>query len=43
MNGCYRCVESLLLSRLLSQNLKIKIYIKNVVLFCVGVKLGVSH
>jgi len=43
-NACYRSVQNLLSSSLLSKNLKIKI-LKNMVclLFCMGVKLGRSH
>jgi len=42
-NACYHSVQNLFSSRLLSKNLKIKIYrtvILPVVLFCMGVKLG---
>ena len=40
-NACYHSVQNLLSSRLLSKNLKIKIY-RTVIclLFCMGVKLG---
>jgi hypothetical protein len=40
-NACYRSVHSLLSSRLLSRNVKVKIY-KIIIcqLFCMGVKLG---
>jgi hypothetical protein len=40
-NSCYYSVQNLLSSRLLSKNLKIKIY-KTIILpvFCMGVKLG---
>jgi len=40
-NSCYHSVQNLLSSRVLSRNLKIKIY-KTVILpvFCMGVKLG---
>jgi hypothetical protein len=40
-NACYHSVQCLLSSRLLSRNLKVKIY-KTIILpvFCVGVKLG---
>ena len=43
-NACYHSVQNLLSSRLLSKNLKIKIYIyielQFCLLFCMGVKLG---
>ena len=40
-NACYHLVQNLLSSRLLSKNLKIKIYRTIIfLLFCVGVKLG---
>ena len=40
-NACYYSVQNRLASRLLSKNLKIKIY-RNIILpiFCMGVKLG---
>ena len=40
-NACYHSVQNLLSSRLLSKNLKIKIY-SNIILpiFCTGVELG---
>jgi len=40
-NACYHSVEKLLSSRLLSKNLKIKIY-RTIILsdFCMGVRLG---
>ena len=40
-NACYHSVQNLLSSRLLSKNLKIKIY-RTIILpvFCMGVKLG---
>ena len=40
-NACYLSVQNLLASRLLSKNLKIKIY-RTIILpvFCMGVKLG---
>ena len=40
-NACYYSVQNLLSSRLLSKNLKIKIY-RTIILpvFCMGVKLG---
>ena len=38
-NACYNSVQNLLSSRLLSKNLKIKIYI-TCLLCCLGVKLG---
>jgi len=40
-NACYHSVQNLLSSRLLSKNLKIKIY-RNIILpvVCIGVKLG---
>ena len=40
-NACYHSVQNLLSSRLLSKNLKIKLY-KTIILpvFCMGVKLG---
>jgi hypothetical protein len=37
--ACYHSVQNLLSSRLLSRNLKIKIY-RTIILFCMGVKLG---
>jgi len=40
-NACYRSVQNLLSSSLLSKNIKIKVYIsKDFRLFCKGVKLG---
>jgi len=40
-NACYHSVQNLLFSRLLSKNLKIKIYRTIILLlFCMGVKLG---
>ena len=40
-NACYHSVQNLLSSRLLSKNLKIKIYRTiNLPVVCVGVKLG---
>jgi len=40
-NACYYSVQNLLSSRLLSKNLKIKIYRTIIfLLFCMGVKLG---
>jgi len=40
-NACYHSVQNLLSSRLLSKNLKIKIYTTKILLFfCMGVKLG---
>ena len=40
-NACYHSVQNLLSSRLLSKNLKIKIYVTIIfLLFCMGVKLG---
>jgi hypothetical protein len=44
-NACYHSVHSLLSPCLLSRNLKVKIY-KTIILpvvFCMGVKLGLSH
>jgi hypothetical protein len=43
-NTCYQSVQSLLLSHLLSRNVKVKIY-KTIILSVVfmGVKLGLSH
>jgi hypothetical protein len=43
-NACHHLVQNLLPSRLLSKNLKIRIY-KTVILpwFCKDVKLGLSH
>jgi hypothetical protein len=43
-NACYHLVQSLSSSRLLSRNVKVKIY-KTIILqlFCMGVKLGFSH
>jgi hypothetical protein len=43
-NACYHSVQSLLPSRLLSRNVKFKIY-ETIILtvFCMGVKLGLSH
>jgi len=38
-NACYLSVQNLLSSRLLSKNLKIKIY-RTIILFCMSVKLG---
>ena len=40
-NACYHLVQNLLSSRLLTKNLKIKIY-RTIILpvFCIGVKLG---
>ena len=43
-NACCHSVQNLLSSRLLSKNLKIKIYRTiNFLLFCMCVKLGRSH
>jgi len=40
-NACYHSVQNLLSSRLLSKNVKIKIYRTIILLlFCMGVKLG---
>jgi len=40
-NACYHSVQNVLSSRLLSKNLKIKIYRTIILpLFCMGVKLG---
>jgi len=40
-NACYRSVQNLLSSCLLSKNIKIKVYTSTVfLLFCKGVKLG---
>jgi hypothetical protein len=43
-NACYHSVQSLLSSRLLYRNVKVKIY-KTMILpvFCMGVKLGLSQ
>jgi hypothetical protein len=43
-NDCYYSVQSLLCSRLLSRNVKVKIY-KTIILqlFCMDVKLSLSH
>jgi hypothetical protein len=43
-NACYHSVQSPLSSRLQSRNVKVKIY-KTIILpvFCMGVKLGLSH
>jgi sorting nexin-29 len=43
-NDCYYSVQCLLSSPLLSRNVKVKIY-KTIILqvFCMGVKLGLSH
>jgi hypothetical protein len=41
-NACYHSFRNLLPSRLLSRNVKVKIY-KTSRLFCMSVKLGVSH
>jgi hypothetical protein len=43
-NACYHSVQSLLSSRLSYRNVKVKIY-KTIILqlFCMGVKLGLSH
>ena len=40
-NACYHSVQNLLSSRLLSKNLKVKIY-RTIILpvFCMGMKLG---
>ena len=38
-NACYRSVQNLLSSRLLSKNLKIKIYRTIILPVCMGVKL----
>ena len=38
-NTCYYSVQNLLSSRLLSKNLKIKVY-RTMILSCMGVKLG---
>jgi hypothetical protein len=43
-NACYHSVQNLLSYRLLSKNLRSKIYRTIVyLLFCMGVKLGRSH
>jgi sorting nexin-29 len=42
-NSCYHLVQRLLSSRLLSRNVKVKIYKTIILLFCMGVKLGLSH
>ena len=43
-NACYHLVQSLLSSRLLSKNIKVKIYITIILsVFCMSVKLGHSH
>jgi hypothetical protein len=43
-NACYLSVQDLLSYSLLSKDTKIKIYRTVIVLlFCVGVKLGLSH
>jgi hypothetical protein len=43
-NACYHSVQDLLSYSLLSKNTKIKIYRTIILLlFCVGVKLGLSH
>jgi hypothetical protein len=43
-NACHHSVQNLLSSRLLSRNVKVKIY-KTIILsvVCMGVKLGLSH
>jgi hypothetical protein len=43
-NACYHSVQSVLSSRLLSRNLKVKIY-KTIILtvFCMGVKFYLKH
>jgi hypothetical protein len=42
--SCYHSVQDLLSSSLLSKNTKIKIYRTIILLlFCMGVKLGLSH
>jgi hypothetical protein len=43
-NACYRSVQNLLSSRLLSKNTKIRVYRTTILhVFCMGVKLGLSH
>jgi hypothetical protein len=42
-NACYRSVQSLLSSQLLSRNVKVKMYKTIILLFYVGVKFGLSH
>jgi hypothetical protein len=43
-NACYHSVQDLLSSSLLSKNTKIKIYRTVILLlFCMGVRLGLSH
>jgi hypothetical protein len=42
-NTWYHSVQSLLSSRLLSWNVKVKIYKNNYSASCVGLKLGLSH
>jgi hypothetical protein len=41
-NACYHSVQNLLLSSLLSTNIKTEIY-RTIILFCMGVKLGRSY
>jgi hypothetical protein len=43
-NACYHSVQGLLSSRLLSRNLKVKVYKTTILpIVCTGVKLGLSH
>jgi hypothetical protein len=42
-NACYHPVQDLVSYSLLSKNTNIKIYRTVILLFCVGVKLGLSH
>jgi hypothetical protein len=41
-NACFHSVQNLLSSRFLSKNTKIRVY-RTIILFCMGVKLGLSH
>jgi hypothetical protein len=43
VNAFYHPVQCLLSSRLLSRNVKIKIYKTTILMFRMGVKLGMSH
>jgi hypothetical protein len=45
-NACYHSVQNILFSRVLSKNMRIKIYVTiifPVFLFCMGLKLSPSH
>jgi hypothetical protein len=41
-NTCYQAVKNILPLRLLPQNVKIKVYETMTLLFCKGVKIGLS-